>query len=477
MEITTNKINNIFKTPRGYKVTHIFGTSYSVNGSVLNDVIKQTVIHRNEEFYNNVLFVCQNNRYVGGLGKGDSDPVARILFLEERIIGVEQSGSFHPKVWIFRYENKKEAEKILYRVAVLSRNTTSQNMLEGGIVLEGFVGTAKTNSNQGLIDFINSVEAVKGDEVVKQIIEDMEKVEFETEGFDSYAFLPTKNTKNKTLSADIKEDIKENIKENKKVENSVAISPFLGNDNFLNVKNIITRQAEYTEEVKTNFQDVNFWYIEDTDSENTSEQVENDSTYSFSENEHPLHAKVYAFDYIGESVLYAGSANYSENGFNNNTELMIKITSNKIKFAEAIMNSFNGRLKPITNIYDSDKEEPIEPKELPNISQEEKSEEKEALLIKIKNDINNDLSDDMLHILGVGVSKPKNSDSKENDDDKTTIFKKSIKDRPDLLASMIKVYLDGELDETKLENLENNAEEYGSEKYKELIECFKKMVK
>jgi len=473
MEITTNKINNIFKTPRGYKVTHIFGTSYSVNGSVLNDVIKQTVIHRNEKFYNNVLFVCQNNRYVGGLGKGDSDPVARILFLEGRIIGVEQSGSFHPKVWIFRYENKKEAEKILYRVAVLSRNTTSQNMLEGGIVLEGFVGTAKTNSNQGLIDFINSIEAVKDDKVVKQIVEDMEKVEFKTDGFDSYAFLPTKN---RTLSAGIKED----IKENENIENSVAISPFLGTKNFLNVKNIITRQAEYTKEVKTNFQNVDFfWYIEDTDSENTSEQVENDSTYSFSGNEHPLHAKVYAFDYDDKSVLYAGSANYSENGFNNNTELMIKITSTETQFADVIMNSFNGRLEQIDNIYDSDKEEPIEPKELPklDISQEEKNEEREALLIKIKNDINNDLSDNMLHILGVGVSKPKNSDSKENDDDKTTIFNKSIKDRPDLLASMIKVYLDGELDKTKLENLENNAEEYGSEKYKELIECFKKMVK
>lgn len=469
MEITTNKINNIFKTPRGYKVTHIFGTSYSVNGSVLNDVIKQTVIHRNEEFYNNVLFVCQKDRYAGGLGKGDSDPVARILFLEERIIGVEQSGSFHPKVWIFRYENKKEAEKILYRVAVLSRNTTFQNMLEGGIVLEGFVGTDKTDGNQGLIDFFNSVEAVKDDEVVKQIVEDMEKVEFETEGFDSYAFLPTKNG---AFSTD--------INKNKNAKKSVAISPFLGNQNFLNVKNIITRQAEYTEEVKNNFQNVDFfWYIEDTDSENTSEQVENDSTYSFSKDEHPLHAKVYAFDYENNSVLYAGSANYSENGFNNNTELMIKITSNKIKFADAIMNSFNGRLEQIDNIYDSEKEEPIEPKELPKleISDEEKNEEREALLIKIKNDINNDLSDDMLHILGVGVSKPKNSDSKENDDDKTTIFNKSIKDRPDLLASMIKVYLDGELDEDKLENLENNAEEYGSEKYKELIECFKKMVK
>lgn len=468
MEITTDKINNIFKTPRGYKVTHIFGTSYSVNGSVLNDVIKQTVIHRNEKFYNNVLFVCQNNRYVGGLGKGDSDPVARILFLEGRIIGIEQkqSGSFHPKVWIFRYENKKEAEKILYRVAVLSRNTTSQNMLEGGIVLEGFVGTAKTNRNQGLIDFINSIEAVKDDKVVKQIVEDMEKVEFKTDRFDSYAFLPTR-----AFSAD--------IEENENIENSVAISPFLGNDNFLNVKNIITRQAEYTKEVKDNFQNVAFWYIEDTDSENTSEQVENDSTYSFSENEHPLHAKVYAFDYKGGSVLYAGSANYSDNGFNNNTELMIKITSTEIPFAEKIMKSFAGRLKPITNIYDSDKEEPIELKELPKleISEEEKSEEKKALLKKIKNDINNDLSDDMLHILGVGVSKPKNSDSIENDDDKTTIFNKSIKDRPDLLASMIKVYLEGELDETKLENLENNAEEYGSEKYKELIECFKKMVK
>ncbi len=468
MEITTNTINNIFKTPRGYKVTHIFGTSYSVNGSVLNDVIKQTVIHRNEDFYNNVLFVCQKDRYAGGLGKGDSDPVARILFLEERIIGVKQSGSFHPKVWIFRYENKKEAEKILYRVAVLSRNTTSQNMLEGGIVLEGFVGNAKTDRNQGLIDFINSIEAVKDYEVVKQIVEDMEKVEFETDGFDSYAFLPTKSG---AFSAD--------IKKNKNAKNSVAISPFLGNQNFLNVKNIITRQAEYTEEVKTNFQDVDFRYIEDTDSENTSEQVENDSTYSFSENEHPLHAKVYAFDYEGKSVLYAGSANYSENGFNNNTELMIKITSTKIQFADAIMACFGGRLKPINNICDSDKEEPIELKELPklDISQEEKSEERKALLKKIKNDINNDLSDDMLHILGVGVSKPKNSDSIENDDDKTTIFNKSIKDRPDLLASMIKVYLDGELDKTKLENLENNAEEYGSEKYKELIECFKKMVK
>lgn len=355
MEFTTKEVNELFKQPRGYRLTHLLGTSYSMNGNVLNELLKQSGIHEREltNLKNSLCILYQRDRYIEGLDDSDNNKVARLAQLQKCIHPVDKN---HIKIWIFRFEKKGHNEnnnnEIMYRIGVMSRNIASQNMLEGCIILEGIKKDREIEmgAKKDLISFLEDVKKIKeiqnnNEEPLKTMIDDLKCVSFEQsvkKMGDSYKFLWGKN-----FSKDL-----ENLSAN--AEKFCSVSPFLSEE----VIDKVINKAQKSEVIST-LQDISnvdnkltggtpeFYYLErqtnSTIQENKNSADQENDNISFHTKEYPLHAKMYAFDYQNNSCVYVGSANFTKNSFQKDDEMMVKITSENKKYAEMLSNSFRNK--------------------------------------------------------------------------------------------------------------------------------------
>jgi len=465
-----DKINSVFQKPKGYKTTHIFGTSYSLSGEVLNDLIKQTSIHKTIDYLNDehIFIACQNNRYIGGLDNDYHYPLARLLLVNNCIYAVEQNHSFHPKVWIIRYEENSARKRILYRIAVLSRNISKQNMLEGGIVLEGHKTEAscEKESKEGLIAFLSKFD--DENRVVSLLKNELPYVSFldtaKMIGGDlaEYAFLPTEG--NKFIS-----DFAKSIRQARKI---FAVSPFLGEAQYiqnllmnkLDYTTIITRKGENTREfIEKN---IALYYLSEdskADNNNETEKEPDDAgqrEYLFDNDELPLHAKIYAVDLGDLHCLYVGSANMSKNGFEVNTEMMVKITSNTINFAEVLENVevFKTSRVRIDKVYDGLKEDYIELDAISDIRYD--TESKDRLISNIKGGLVKDQQTEIINLFA--KSKPKRKsvqpDSKGDDGDEQENASSNLKVEEKILTILMKKLM--RLTDDELETVRQNLQDY-----------------
>ena len=337
-------------------VSDVLLLSYSLNPEVLNEVLMESgLVNRykgESELAEHVTCRIQSDRYQCGEGGDPVDlPFAAYVIETGRVKGIKKPGkSYHPKLIALLKENGAQRVQLI----ISSRNLTKTSMLEGVLCLEGEVKD-DPEQNQGLIDFLTEISDIEKDNAVVQALgkadfsesikricfdDDKATVEFCSQG------LKDKLLKDKLL-ADLNADLN-------RAEKATVVSPFLGSWGFLNE---FIRSCPDTFQIITNRQIAPASVPEG--------QTEAPTYFKYPKNEQiKLHAKLYAVDRKNDSVLYIGSANFSENGLERNHELMCRITSEKCRFAEAVRNSF-GELE-CCEIVDSpgDLEEP-EPTELP----------------------------------------------------------------------------------------------------------------
>ena len=103
-------------------------------------------------------------------------------FIENSIneISLENGKSFHPKIWIIRYE--KEGAPSIYKIVNLSRNLTNDSSWDMVITFEGEVKDTGTvidsKTNQPLIEFVNYLYKATGKDAPLGFLKDLEKVCF-----------------------------------------------------------------------------------------------------------------------------------------------------------------------------------------------------------------------------------------------------------------------------------------------------------
>jgi len=157
-------------------------------------------------------------------------------YLEPAVVEVlpeDAHGTFHPKIWLMRFE-KADGAEVLYRYACLSRNLTFDRSWDVALVLEGRYNTRRTRAyprNRPLSNFLLQLPglAVEGlsksaAQVTEQIADEVLRVEFaEPEGFranhSEMEFMPFPG---KPVGAPVLE-----IKPCRRI---VAVSPFLSNE-------------------------------------------------------------------------------------------------------------------------------------------------------------------------------------------------------------------------------------------------------
>lgn len=155
----------LLKPPTNYELAQAITTTYSLHFKaalsamlglqshlVKNKLLDQdlTVLDALMALNDRLLIFCQKGKIKVGM------PNRFIPFLENIIteIPAPRKSSFHPKVWLLKYQDKQENQKALYRVIVLSRNLTFDKSWDVAICAEGFKTEQQQLKNQPLIDFV-----------------------------------------------------------------------------------------------------------------------------------------------------------------------------------------------------------------------------------------------------------------------------------------------------------------------------------
>ena len=99
------------------------------------------------------------------------------------------ASSFHPKVWVIRYECKGLAPK--YRVLVTSRNLTFARDWDMAFATDGEVSDKEQPKNKPLIHFLQYLNTTGKKTISAAFLNDLLKVKFDSpEKFDAFNFVP-----------------------------------------------------------------------------------------------------------------------------------------------------------------------------------------------------------------------------------------------------------------------------------------------
>ena len=344
---TTDRLDygDLLIPPMGFKVTEAVATTYTLDLETLLSIplalnfsknldidFKEEIIQIHEAIQrtpNILTLYCQKGNI-----KVPEIQHTLYSYLEKCIIEIipGKASSFHPKVWVLRYE-KITGKQIRYRILVMSRNMTFDKSWDVVAELEGKLGRKSfIKKNAGLTDFMSYLAKKGRKKKLSRIIKELNYVDF---GVNNSAVTEFKFHPIGIPQYDINPLLQERYQE------LLVISPFLSNSmmNKLNKQvrpghlNLISRKDEMDRRLGEallknitayhlidNYVESGFKFDIDTDRQQ-------DGTYRY----HDIHAKLYATKTGWDSSLFIGSANASETAFSGNVEFLLKLSGRNSK--------------------------------------------------------------------------------------------------------------------------------------------------
>lgn len=250
-----------------------------------------------------------------------------LSFMEDCIEEVQPhiaNASFHPKIWILRFEKKGE---VLYRAIVLSRNLTFDRSWDVAYFADGKPTNSKITSSVKLSHFLEHLYKNTKREIDFRFIDELSRVEFEIpfsfSDFETFPILPLDNKvefPNPLLNFSYKE--------------CLIISPFIDKSTieYLKKKNknvtLLSRQEELDRIDEETLRGVKTYCM--------NELVANGENYTDTEGHEPKSQNLHAKIYIGENNRiadwYMGSANCTSPSLGRNTEMLVKVSASKFNF-------------------------------------------------------------------------------------------------------------------------------------------------
>ena len=243
----------------------------------------------------------------------------------EEVTMPDYLSSFHPKIWVARYECK--GNPIIYRLLVTSRNLTFSRDWDVAFSTDGQVTKKENPKVEPLVHFIQFLNNFKQNTIRGPFLEDLKKVEFDLPPkFDSLNFVPIgiKNPNNgKTYNNPI-------TKEDNQYDDLLIVSPFVDEKTLKRLGSLTKNQTfllSRKEELDFLSQDVlrnfNCWmfskYIEEA--EQLPQLSEKEATPVYQS----LHAKLFIANKNKSPYWYLGSANCSDPAQERNIEFMVEL--------------------------------------------------------------------------------------------------------------------------------------------------------
>lgn len=225
-----------------------------------------------------------------------------------------EKGSFHPKLWLLRFKNK-DTDLLLYRLIVLSKNLTDTRDWDVCYYADGIMGS-KNNQNKDLIAFLKNIPGHKEDRFVRDIINDVGMVSFDSPCGTDYAEFFGFPSEHRPFPASC--------------SRSMIISPFIRKEQLQKLpvgkKNalLISRQEELDKIASAVLSSYDCFVLKDTVID--GETIIDEEIIQRKQNK--LHAKLYVWEEIeqkSKTHIFIGSANCSNAAFSLNSEAMVHI--------------------------------------------------------------------------------------------------------------------------------------------------------
>ena len=253
--------------------------------------------------------------------------------LEDCVVEVRapKAHSFHPKVWVIRFESADPAEAPLYRLVCLTRNLTFDQSWDTVLVLDGVVLDRQRGFalNRPLAAFVQALPAMAVREVPGRILasvataaEELRRVEWELpEGFDELQFHPfgIEGFGYRAFPA---------------ADRCLIVSPFLTNS-FL--QDITRQNGDYELIARTDALEqipaetlARFTTVSAFTPELAAEMHVSEDTVGVERlSSAGLHAKLYVMERGWNAHVYTGSANATQAAFRGNVEFMVELVGKR----------------------------------------------------------------------------------------------------------------------------------------------------
>jgi hypothetical protein len=194
----------LVRPPAGYKHAYCIGTTFSLdlecmvamalvtakNGQSENstDINSHEAMQGIVELTENSIIFFQSCQ-IKALERQEAALHAKdygrlISLLDQMVVPVSAPGirsSFHPKVWLSRFDVKNGGDESIYRLLVASRNLSKQMDLEIGCLLEGRKETPSNELSRDLQGFFSSLQSSvpkRKQPLLKKALADLKDVSF-----------------------------------------------------------------------------------------------------------------------------------------------------------------------------------------------------------------------------------------------------------------------------------------------------------
>lgn len=324
--------------PDGYELTQAIGTSYSLDLEALmllpvSLFYAQHLDGNPEELRYDMLDAITKAAekitifYQAGQLKVPQKYHPLIAYWEKGIQAItmpSQASSFHPKVWIIRYDSK--TEPAIYRLLVTSRNLTFDRSWDVAFSTMGYVGDKQQAINQPLGDLLNQLSSISKRPIPDNFLNDLQKVAFEKPaGIKALKFWPV-GVPNFT---DLNKKYPNTISQ-RKWDELLIVSPFLDNTTLFKLKENCYK-APYLLSTKEALDCINIELLNNFECWQFSDFVENAEFGEMLEEEgiepsaQKLHAKLFVAMQKDKPAWFLGSANCTDPAQGRNIEFMTEM--------------------------------------------------------------------------------------------------------------------------------------------------------
>lgn len=322
--------------PEGYVLSSAIGCTYSLSLDTLINIPISLVLSSEMNFDGNkgklqildgliktmdkIKVYCQKGKILV-----PSNEIALYSLLENSISQVisKANSSFHPKLWVVRYEDREKKLKPKYKVIVLSRNLTGDRSYDISMVIDGVVTNKNAEANRSLCDFLSYLNKKEEFNNSNMFLRDLRKVDFSLEGsgIESLEFLPI-------VEGKFEDELFTN-----KCDDLLVISPFLSEGRLKQIyktskvqPKLISRKNEL-DKIKPEITGLfKTYHLKDeiVDGERILD-IEDKSEVKSQD----IHSKIYIRNVGEKTEVYLGSANCSHRAFTSNIEFLVKLVMNK----------------------------------------------------------------------------------------------------------------------------------------------------
>jgi HKD family nuclease len=318
--------------PPGYELSYAIGTTYSLDLEALMVLpvalfysqnldaspseVRNDMLDAITQAVSKIAVFCQNGKI-----KVPKKYHHLMAYWEKGIHEItmpDYVNSFHPKVWVIRFEMKEKP--VIYRVIVTSRNLSYVHDWDVAFSTEGEIKDIDNEENIPLVHFLEFLLHKAQLNIDSTFIQDLKRVRFnKPDKFEKLAFCP--------IGISVGSIKYENPMKSKKWDELLIITPFLDVttlNHLHSIKSFLMSRKEEMDAIPVDslkkYDCYQFsQFIEQAEFQ---EKISEDGMDAVYQN---LHAKLYVGSDNKDFTWYLGSANFTDPAFGRNIEFMVEL--------------------------------------------------------------------------------------------------------------------------------------------------------